>query len=240
MAGHSHWKGIKYKKEAADAQKSKIFSKLARAISIAAREGGRDPETNPKLRTVIEQAREYNMPTENIERAIKRGIGELEGASLEEIMLEAYGPGGITIIIEGITDNKNRTLNEIKQILSKYNGKLVAEGSTKWMFDRVGIITMNVEGRNKEEIELEVIDAGAQDIMWINNVLEVYSKPEELYQIKSRLEEKGFKIENAVLGWKAKEYKQVDPKDKSELEKLFLALDENEAVQEIYSNVKIK
>jgi len=241
MSGHSHWKTIKYKKASADAQKSRAFSKIARLISVAAREKGGDPETNPKLRTAIEQAKELNMPSENIERAIKRGTGAVEGAQLEEILLEAYGPGGIAIVIEGITDNKNRTLNEIKQILNQYNGKLASEGSVKWMFERKGVIVVNGEQftEKKEELELKTLEAGAEDLYWHNNTLDVYTRPEELDKVKRNLKEAGVPIEDASLDWVPKEYKEVGPEEKELLDKLFEALDENDAVQEIYSNLKM-
>jgi YebC/PmpR family DNA-binding regulatory protein len=241
MAGHSHWKTIKYKKGAADAQKSKAFSKLARLISVAVREKGSNPETNSKLRTAIEKAKELNMPSENIERAIKRGAGTLEGIQLEETLLEAYGPGGTAIIIEGITDNKNRTLGEIKQILAQNGGKLANEGSVRWMFERKGVLTINGEQfseEKKEEVELLAIEAGAENFSWNDTTLNVYTKPEELDKVKRNLEAAKMQIENVSLDWVPKEYKEVKPEEKDLLEKLFGALDENDAVQEIYSNLK--
>lgn len=178
MSGHSHAKTILHKKQITDAKRGKIFSKLSRQISVARREGGANPEMNPKLRLAIEQARSFAMPKDNIERAIKRGSGELKGAKLEEVIFEAYGPGGIAIIIEGITDNKNRTLGEIKQILNQYGGKLVGVGGVRWLFEK---------------------------------------KPNE---------------------WVAKQEIEPTEKDKESCQKLFEALDDNEAVQEIYSNLK--
>lgn len=186
MSGHSHAKTILHKKQITDAKRGKIFSKLSREISIAAREKGADPETNSALRMVIEKAREFNMPKENIERAIKKGTGELKGDALENIIFEAYGPGGIAIIIEGITDNKNRALSEIKQILNQNGGKLVGVGGVSWMFERKV---------NKEEA--------------------------------------------SSLEWIAKQDIEVSEKDKETCQKLFEALDENDSVQEIYSNLKI-
>lgn len=242
MSGHSHWAGIKYKKQLADAQKGKVFSKLAREISVAAREG-KDPEVNPKLRVAIEKAKEMKMPWENIERAIKRGSGEILGEKLEEVLFEAYGPGGIAILIEGITDNKNRAINEVRQILERKGGKLVGEGGVKWMFERKGCVTINLKSqmpdvKSKEELELLAIEAGAEDIYWHNDNLDVYTRIEDLNKVKGRLEEKGVKIEGCSLDWVAKEMVEVDEKEKKELEKLFEALDESETVQEIYSNLK--
>jgi len=243
MSGHSHAKTILHKKQITDAKRGKIFSKLSRQISVARREGGANPEMNPKLRLAIEQARSFAMPKDNIERAIKRGSGELKGAKLEEVIFEAYGPEGIAIIIEGITDNKNRALAEIKQTLNQYKGKLVGEGSVKWMFERKGVITLGMRNQgeyrnNKEELELLAIEVGADDIFWHNDILDIYTKIEDLEKVKKNLEEKGIKIESATLDWVAKEQIEVGEKEKETCQKLFEALDENEAVQEIYSNLK--
>ena len=184
MSGHSHWSKIKYKKTATDAKRGKAFSKIAREISMAAKEKGKDPETNPSLRAIIDKAKNFNMPKDNIDRAIKKGIGELKGEVLENITLEAYGQAGIALIIEGITDNKNRTLGEIKQILNQFQGKLAGPGSVKWMFERK-------------------IDA-----------------------------------ETGLLSWSAKEKVELEEKDRDSCQKLFDALNENESVQKVYSNLK--
>lgn len=244
MSGHSHFKTIRRKKEFSDQKRGQIFSKLARLISVAAKEGGPDPEMNPKLRLTIEEARSFNLPKETIEKAIQRGIGALPGIRLESVMFEAYGPGGIAIIIEGITDNKNRSLAEIKQILNQNNGKLVAEGAVRWMFDRKGCITVNAQypmpnAKTKEELELLAIEVGAEDIYWHNDFLDVYTKIEDLERVKKDLEKKGIKIESASLDWVPKEEISLDEKTKEVCQKLFEALDENEAVQEIYSNIRI-
>lgn len=245
MSGHSHARTILHKKQITDAKRGKIFSKLSREISVAAREKGGAPETNSALRLVIEKAKSFNMPKDNIERAIKKGTGELKGEILESIVFEAYGPGGIAIIIEGITDNKNRTLGEIKQILSQNNGKLAGEGSVKWMFEKRGCITINShflisnsQFKNREELEMVAIEAGAEDIYWHNNVLDIYTKPEGLEKVKKELGEKGIRVESPSLGWVPKEMITPDVKTKEACQKLFEALDENDAVQEIYSNIK--
>ena len=243
MSGHSHWAGIKHKKQAEDQKRGKIFSKLSRMISVAAREGA-DPEMNPKLRQALEEAKAFNMPKENIERAIKRGTGELEGAKLEEVSYEAFGPGGVAIIIEGITDNKNRTFQEVKQILQKYSGKLAESGAVKWLFARKGAITINPNIQNsmsKEDLELKAIEAGAEDIYWhkTEDLLDIYTKPEELDKVKKNLETQGIKIESASLDWVPREPIEVNDKDREELTKLFEELDENDAVQNIYSTLEI-
>jgi len=244
MSGHSHFKSIKYKKEITDKKRGQMFSKISREISVAAKEGGGDPEFNPQLRLTIEKAKSVNMPTDNIERAIQRGIGKLEGVKLKEVLFEAYGPGGIAVIVEGITDNKNRTLGEIKQILNQNNGKLVGEGAVKWMFERKGCLVVDCklqieDLKNKEKLELISIEAGALDLYWHNDVLDVYTKIEDLEKVKKNLEEKGIKIDSSSLDWVAKEEIKLDEKQKEACQKLFEALDENEAVQEIYSNLKL-
>jgi len=234
MSGHSHFSSIKHKKGRADEARGKAFSKMARVIIIAAKDGG-DPDSNSKLRLAIDQAKKINMPKDNIERAIKKGTGELASDKLESVTFEAYGPGGIAIIIEGITDNKNRTLGDIKKILNQYNGKLAGEGSVRWMFERKGSIL--IQGSNKEELELLAIEAGAEDIKWREEYLNIYTKIEDLEQVKKTLEEKGIEIESSSLDWVAKE--EIDAPEKESCEKLFNALDENDDIQDIYSNLKI-
>lgn len=240
MSGHSKWANIKYKKEAADKKRGQLFSKLARQISIAAREGGGDPEKNPTLRMIIDRARSFNMPKENIERAIKRGTGELEGVKYEKATYEALGPGKVAMIIEVVTDNKNRTLSEIKQVLNRNHGKLAQEGSVRWLFERKGVITINAEEQktplSKEDLELKVIEADAENFRWFNNYLEVYTKPEDLEKVKNNLVSQGVVIEDMSLDWVAKEMVEVSEEDKKKCEKLFEALNELDSVQEIYSN----
>lgn len=237
MSGHSHAKTIAHAKGIADAAKGKIFSKFGRLIIIAAKEGG-DPAINSKLRIVIEQAKSFNMPKENIERAIKRGTGELAGENLEEVSYEGFGPGGIALIIDGITDNTNRTLGEIKVALNQNGGKLAGEGAVRWLFDRKGAITISGEGKTKEELELLAIESGADDVYWHENMLDVYTKPEELEKVKKTLEEKQVKIDSTSLDWVAKEEVEISEKDREQAQKLFEDLDENDSVNDIYSNLK--
>ncbi|OGZ67410.1 MAG: transcriptional regulator [Candidatus Staskawiczbacteria bacterium RIFCSPHIGHO2_02_FULL_34_9] len=237
MSGHSHFKTVKATKDANDAKKGKIFSKIGRVITIAVKEGGKDPIMNAKLKTLIDKAKEFNMPKENIERAIKKGAGELGGETLENISIEGFGPSGITLIVEGITDNKNRALTEIKTILNKYQGKMAGEGAVKWMFDRKGVITIELQN-NKEELELLAIESGAEDVIQEGNLLYIHTNPEDLEKVKKTLEDKNVKIESSILGWIAKEEVDLDEKEKESCQKLFEALDENDDVQEIYSNIK--
>jgi YebC/PmpR family DNA-binding regulatory protein len=176
------------------------------------------------------------MPADNIDRSIKKGIGELEGEKLESVTFEAYGPGGLALIIEGITDNKNRTFNETKQILSQNNGKMVGEGGVAWMFEKKGVIY--VPGASTDETELLVIEAGADDVVKHEDGLEIYTRPENLEKVKKNLEEKGLKIESSSLDWVAKEKVAVNENDLKAAERLFEALDEHDDIQETYSNLK--
>ena len=239
MSGHSKWANIKHRKESVDKKKGKIFSTMAKMIAIAARNGG-DPEMNPGLRLAIEKAKSVNMPNDNIERAIKKGTGEGEEERLEEVLYEAFGPNGIPLIIEAITDNKNRTLSELRHILLQYNGRMGEAGSVKWMFGQKGVIELNGEGENKDELELTAIDAGADDVKWKDSILEIYTKPEDLENTRKNLEKSGVKIEDVSLDWVPKnEVKIEDEVIKKQLEKFFETLDENEDVKEIYSNVSL-
>lgn len=240
MSGHSKWANIKHRKESVDKKKGKIFSTMAKMITIAARNGG-DPEMNPGLRLAIEKAKSVNMPNDNIERAIKKGTGKDKEEQLEEVFYEAFGPNGIPLIIEAITDNKNRTLSELRHILLQYNGRMGETGSVKWMFNQKGVIELSLGSKNKEELELMAIDAGAEDVKWIDDILEIYTKPEDLENAKKNLEKSGIKIENVSLDWVPKDEITIEDESvKKQLEKLFETLDENEDVKEIYSNVTLE
>ena len=235
MSGHSHFSSIKHKKGIADAKRSNLFSKLARELTIAAREGG-DPNANSRLRTVIDKARSVNMPSDNVAKAIKRGTGEERGQALEEILIEAYGPGGIAILIEGITDNKNRSLSEIRQALGKHGGKPVEGGAVRWLFERKGVVAVRTS-LPKQDAELAAIEAGAQDINWDEDILELQTEPSDLEQLRTSSEGKGFTVESASLNWVPKEYMEADEKTQEQAESLFETLDEQEDVQNIYSNL---
>lgn len=240
MSGHSHWAGIKHKKGLADAKRSQIFSKLARELTIAAKEsGGGDPMANPRVKTVLEKAKEANMPSENIERALKKGLGE-DTAQLEEMLIEAYGPGGIALLISAITDNRNRTISEIKQVLQRNQGKMVEGGAVRWLFERKGVATIEQDEKNpsqgKEELELLAIEAGAQDLYWHDQSLDLYTDPADLPSLKQKLQEKTIQAATS-LDWVPKEHVQVSPEDRAAAERLFEALSDHDDVQDIYANL---
>ncbi len=243
MSGHSHARTVKHKKDLNAQKRSRIFSKVNRLITVAIREGGPNIETNTKLRIAVDTARSFNMPKDNIEKVIKKNSGELTGEKLEEVFFEAYGPGGIAILIEGITDNKNRTLGEVKKTIKAFNGKMVGEGAIRWMFERKGCITIILEkqteaNQDKDSLELIVIEAGADDVEWSDDSLYVYVAMEALEETKKALEEKEVEVESSNLEWKAKEDVEVDESQKASCLKLFDALDDSDDIQDTYSNLK--
>jgi YebC/PmpR family DNA-binding regulatory protein len=238
MSGHSHWATIKHHKEAADKKRGRLFSKLSRTITVSAKQSG-DVQMNSALKIAIEQAKKANMPNENIEKAIKKGTGELMSESLEEFCFEAYGINKSALIITGITDNKNRTLHQVKQILASHNAKLAEAGAVQWQFETKGIITVSASETPEEKAEIAAIESGAEDMRWEGEFLEIYTKPQELEQVKKEVENRGISIESASLGWVPKEEICLEPSEKDKLEKLFSALDDNDDVQQVYSNVKL-
>jgi len=240
MSGHSKWSTIKRKKGVLDAKRGQIFTKMAKLVTLAAKQGGGDPETNFKLRLAVDKARSVNTPADNIERAIKKGTGEsTEGNQLEELVYEAYGPGGVALIIEAVTDNKNRTLPEVKTILSDNGGRLGETGSVQWMFKKQGVIRMSKPSDGeREKIELVVIEAGADDIREEDDSLAVYTKTNQLSAVKKVLEGTGLTVNSADIELLPTNPLKVE--DKSELgkiDKLMEALDEQEDVNEVYSNL---
>jgi YebC/PmpR family DNA-binding regulatory protein len=238
MSGHSHWSTIKYKKEMMDSKRSKIFSKLAKEITIAARDGGSDMTFNPRLRTVVDKAREANMPSDNIDKAIKKGAGELEGCTYEEFSLEAYGPDGTALIIDGITDNKNRSFGEIKLILNQRGGKMVEGGGIKWMFEKKGVIMVDKNVKDKEDLELLTIESGADNFDWGEEYMTIYTKPEELDKVKNFFIDNQIKPKESNLEWVAKELVEGTESTQEKFQKLYEALDDHDDVQNIYTNLK--
>ena len=241
MSGHSKWSKIKRQKGVADVKKGKVFSQLSKMVTLAAKSGGGDASMNPALKLAVEKAKQANMPLDNIDKAIKKGTGELEGGAIEEVLYEAYGPEGIAIIIEGTTDNTNRTVAEIKHILSQNGGRLGEVGSVKWMFNRFGYI--EIEKKETElsdnDLEMFIIEAGAEDFNSIDDVIVIYTKPENLYKVKENLEKNNIKISDTGFEWKAKNTIKIDDeKINARIEKLFEALDEQEDINEVSSNLE--
>lgn len=240
MSGHSKWSTIKHKKAITDAQRARLFTKLANDISIAAKEGGGDPETNFKLKATIEKAKSQNMPTQNIERAIKRGTGELGGAKLEEVTYEGYGPAGVALIIQAVTDNKNRTVSEIRNILTKSGGKLGTPGSVSYLFEQKGAIRIEIGDSDREEIELKSIDAGASDLTEEDNTLLVYTEPQELFVVKNNLEDQGLKIVSASLSMEPKTLVKISDEQKAkQILSIMDGLDESEDITNVSANFDI-
>lgn len=240
MSGHSKWHSIKHKKGAADAKRGKIFTQHAKMIALAAQSGG-DPEMNPALRAAIDRAKLDNLPNANIERAVKKGTGELkDGSILEEVTYEGYGPGGVAILVKTITDNKNRTLPNVRQCFAKSGGKLGSDGCVAWMFEQKGILTLDVSGKDKDEVEMAVIEAGAEDMETHGDLMTVTTAFADLGPVRDALESAGFKIENAVIEYVAKEQTKVDDESTaSKILKLMDALDEDEDVTDVASNFDI-
>ncbi|MCH8033390.1 MAG: YebC/PmpR family DNA-binding transcriptional regulator [Bacteroidetes bacterium] len=236
MSGHSKWSTIKRKKGAADAKRGKIFTKLIKEITIAAREGGGDPGSNPRLRLAIDNAKAANMPADNIERAIKKATGELEGITYQELMYEGYGSGGVAMLIEVATDNKNRSVADVRHLFSKYNGSMGENGSVAWMFDRKGIIALPIQNKTEDEIMDIVLEAGAEDLQTEEDFFEVQTDLESFEAVRKALVAADLQIENASLQWIAKNTVSVSTEDAEKVMKLIEAMEYNDDVQNVYSN----
>ncbi len=240
MSGHSRWAKLKHFKGALDAKKGALFSKISHAISVAARQGS-DPETNFKLRLALEKAKQANMPKENVERAIKRGTGELGEEKIEEVIYEVFGPGGSAIIIEAITDNKNRTMANLRRILNQYGGTLGGTNSVLWMFKRKGIIRITSyksKIQNLDDFQLKIIDLGAEDIKEETGEVAIYTLPENLQKIKEAIEAMGIKVDYAEIEWFANNPIKIGPEDKKKIDALFTELDEDPDISDYYSNIE--
>lgn len=238
MSGHSHWAGIKHRKGINDAKRAKIFTKLAKPIVIAAQEGGGNPALNFKLRLAIDKAREFNMPKDNIDKAIKRGTGESkEGNQIEEALYEGYGPGQIAMLIKTTTDNKNRTLGEVRNVMQKNGGKLVEGGSVSWQFEQVGNILIGSENKEKDQIEMDILESGAKDFQESEEGFVVFTMPQELQKIREYFEKNSYEIKDAGLIFLAKDLVAIDDETRAGYEKLLEALDEQDDVDEIFDNI---
>jgi YebC/PmpR family DNA-binding regulatory protein len=238
MSGHSHWAGIKQRKGVNDAKRANVFTKYGRLVSIAAKQGGGNPDHNFSLRLAIDQARSVNMPKDTIERAIKKGTGELkDGAEIEEVIYEGYGPGNVAMLVKTATDNRNRTVSEIKSIFTKAGGKMAGEGSVKFMFKQVGNIDVAVGDKDPYEVEMTAIEAGAEDTIYSEDMITIYTKVEDLQKVKENIEKAGLKIEGAGLVYAPLQKTELDQKNKTSYENLLEKLDEQDDVQEIYDNL---
>lgn len=236
MSGHSKWATIRRKKGALDAKRGKIFTRLIREITIAARQGGGDPDGNPRLRLAIDNAKAANMPADNIERAIKKATGELEGAQISELIYEGYGPGGVAILVEVATDNKNRTVAEIRHVFSKGTGNMGETGSVAWMFERKGVITVRRDGKSEDDMMEIILDLGADDLSTEEDFFEVTTSLESFETVRKGLLEKKLTNENASLQWTAKNLTPVKGDDAEKLMKLIENLEECDDVQNVFSN----
>ena len=241
MSGHSKWHSIKHKKAREDAKRGKVFTKLIRELTVSARAGGGDPSMNPRLRTAIDRAKAENMPADNIDRAIKKGTGELEGVRYEEYSYEGYGPGGTAILIEVMTDNKNRCTAEVRHIFSKQNGNLGENGCVAWIFEKKGYLSVPAEGMDEETLMEIVLEAGADDIVEDKEeeVFEVYSTLESFQAVKEALDAKGVTYQDADITMIPKNTVRLQGKEAEQSLRLMDALEDNDDVQNVYSNFDI-
>jgi len=239
MSGHSKWATIKHAKGAADAKRGQIFTKLIKEISIAARMGGGSPDSNPRLRTAILKARGANMPKDNIDRAIKKGTGELEGVSYEELVYEAYAPGGVAIFIEVLTDNKNRAAADIRNILTRAGGQLATSGSVSRLFKRQGVITLDGEKYTEDAVMEAAIEGGAEDISTSDGIIEVTSAPEDFEGVMNALQAKNFETMSAEISMVAEAEVNLDNEATAKALRLVDKLEDNEDVQNVYTNISI-
>ena len=238
MSGHSKWSSIKHKKGAADAKRGKIFTRIVREIIVAARDGGGDADANPRLRLAISTARAANMPNSNIEKAIKKGTGEIKGVTYDNFVYEGYGHGGVAIIVETLTDNKQRTVSEVRHCFSKSGGSLAENGAVSWMFEQKGLIEIPKAELDEDEVMMEVLDAGADDFQVAEENFEVYTEYSELHNVLKKLEEKGFEIAKAELTRIPKNYVNAD-EVAGKLLKLLDNLEDLDDVQKVYANFEI-
>ncbi len=238
MSGHSKWATIKHKKGALDAKRGKIFTRIIKEIMIAARNGG-DPDANPRLRTAIVAAKAVSMPSDNIKRAIMRGTGELEGGQIEEVMYEGYGPGGAAVLVNVATDNRNRTVSEIRHVFSKNGGNLGEQGSVSWMFERKSTIVIDGEKASEDQLMAVALDAGAEDLRNDGGNWVVVSPPEAHEAVLAAIQKAGIETEEASIGMLAKNLLRLEGKNASAMLKLNEALEEHDDVQNVYSNFDV-
>ncbi|HHU62957.1 MAG TPA: YebC/PmpR family DNA-binding transcriptional regulator [Clostridiales bacterium] len=237
MAGHSKWSNIKHKKERSDAQKGKLFTKLGRELAVAVKQGGSDPSTNSRLRDAIAKARSFNMPNDTITRSIKRAAGELENVNYEEITYEGYGPGGVAVIVEAVTDNRNRTASEMRYIFDRAGGSLGESGCVAWMFDRKGLLVVEKDiPLTEDDLMMEALEAGAEDIETLDDVYEIYTDPASFSSVREALEAKGLKFVSAGIEMIPQNTVTLDQETAGKLEAMVEKLDDHDDVQNVYHN----
>jgi YebC/PmpR family DNA-binding regulatory protein len=239
MSGHSKWATIKHKKAATDAKRGRIFTKLIREISISAREGGDDPDSNPRLRTAILSAKNENMPNDNIERAILRGAGQLEGEQYEEVNFEGYGPGGVGMIIQVVTANRNRVVSELRHLMGRHGGNMAENGAVGWMFSRKGQIVVPKEQANEDKMLSIVLDAGAEDLRDDGSTWEVLTPPEAFEPVRSALDQAGIKPDSAEVAWVPQNYVKLTGSQAQQMIRLIDGLEEHDDVQHVFANFDI-
>ena len=239
MSGHSKWSTIKHKKGATDAKRGKIFTKIIKEITVAAKMGGGDPETNPRLRSALISARSENMPRDTFERAIKKGTGDLDGVNYEEILYEGYGPGGVAVLVECLTDNRNRTIAEVRQVFNKAGGNVGTDGCVAWMFDKKGLIIVNKEDSDEETLMELALDAGAEDIKEEAESFEIICQPADFEALKEAIDAAEIKYEMAEITMIPQNMTKVEGKDAEQMINFMEALDDCDDIQKFYSNADI-
>jgi YebC/PmpR family DNA-binding regulatory protein len=239
MSGHSKWHSIKHKKGAADAKRGKIFTRIIKELTVAARAGGGDPDSNPRLRTIIAEAKQNNMPAENIKRAIRRGTGEEPGVSYEEAQYEGYGPGGAAVIVDVLTDNKNRTVGELRHLLEKHGGNLAAANAVAWMFSKRGYIVIEKNKADEEALMSAVLDAGADDLQDDDDNWEVLSAPETFPAVREAVKQLGIEPATAEVSMLPQNYVKLEGRPAQQMIKLMEALEDHDDVQHVWSNFDI-
>jgi len=239
MSGHSKWSTIKHKKGAADKKRAKIFTKLIKEITVAARMGGGDPAANPRLRHAIDSAKSQNMPKDNVDRAIKKGTGDMDGVNYEEIMYEGYGPGGVAVMVECLTDNKNRTIADVRYIFSKAGGNVGTDGCVAWMFDKKGVITISKENADEDTLMEVALDAGAEDIKDEGDSFDVLTAPEDFDAVKDAIDGAQISCEVAEISMVPQNTTAVSGKEAEQMIKFMEALDDNDDIQNFYTNADI-
>jgi YebC/PmpR family DNA-binding regulatory protein len=239
MSGHSKWSTIKHKKGAADAKRGKVFTRVIKEITVAARLGGGDPDSNPRLRSAITSAKSENMPKENIERAIKKGTGELEGVNYEEVSYEAYGPGGVAVLVECLTDNKNRAVADLKHIMDRHGGSIGEPGCVAWIFKKRGLIVLDRESVDEEKLLELALDAGAEDVQEEESTFEIHTEPSNFEVVRKAVEEAGFTYEMAEVSMVPQNTVRLEGKQAQQMLNLMEALEDSDDVNNVYANFDI-